>query len=414
MSVKELPIASEKIQEIASNIPTPFYLYDEQGIRENARALNKAFSWNPGFVEYFAVKATPNPHIMALLKEEGIGADCSSMAELKLAKAVGLSGTDVMFTSNNTPIEEYAYAKEMGAVLNLDDITHVEFIHQNIGLPETICFRYNPGPLRSGNAIIGTPEEAKYGLTREQLFEGFEQAKSYGAANFGLHTMVASNELNPDFFVETAQMLFTLAVELKQKGIEISFINLGGGIGIPYTPEQQAIDLGALGSRIKSVYEELLSPAGLSPKISMENGRMITGPFACLVTKAIHFKHTYKEYVGVDACMSNLMRPGMYGAYHHVSVLGKQDSKHDYTYDVVGSLCENNDKFAIDRPLPKIDLGDILVVHDTGAHGHAMGFQYNGKLRSAEYLLKEDGAVEQIRRAETLDDYFSTLDFPGL
>ncbi|MCL4127488.1 UNVERIFIED_CONTAM: hypothetical protein GTU68_063434 [Idotea baltica] len=414
MPGKKLPIAADVLSKLADELPTPFHLYDERGIRENARVLNKAFSWMPSFIEYYALKAAPNPFLLEIMKEEGVGVDCSSLAELVLAKAVGVTGDALMFTSNNTPIEEYALAKELGGVINLDDITHVDYLHENLGMPEKISFRYNPGPLRKGNAIIGTPEEAKYGLTKDQLFAAYAKAASCGAKSFGLHTMVASNELNPEFFVETAEMLFGLVIELAEKGITISSINLGGGIGIPYTPEQEAIDLVELGEKIKQSYEKMLTAKGLSVSISMENGRMMTGPYGCLVTKAVHFKNTYKDYVGVDACMVNLMRPGMYGAYHHISVLGKEDAANSHTYDVVGSLCENNDKFAINRKLPEIEKDDYLVIHDTGAHGHAMGFQYNGKLRSAEYLLKEDGSVQEIRRAETLDDYFGTLSYPGL
>ena len=321
-----------------------------------------------------------------------------------------------MFSSNNTLAKEYAKAAELGALINLDDLTHVEFVHQQVGLPETICFRYNPGPLRGGNVIIGKPEEAKYGLTREQLLEAYRQARQLGAKRYGLHTMVVSNELNASSFVETADMLFGLAVELTQRlDIRLDFVNLGGGIGIPYRPEEDPVDLERLGADIQAVYDTIIKPAGLDPlKVFTENGRMVTGPYGYLVTTAIHEKHTYKEYIGVDACMANLMRPGMYGAYHHITVVGKETAPRDHVYDVVGSLCENNDKFAIDRRLPKIDMGDIVVIHDTGAHGHAMGFQYNGKLRSAELLLREDGSVQQIRRAETLDDYFATVDFGGL
>lgn len=418
MSSKQLPIAEQTIRELAERFPTPFYLYDERGIRENARRLNSAFSWCPGFREYFAVKAAPNPYLMQVLREEGVGADCSSLAELLLAEAVGLRGDEIMFTSNNTPLEEYRKAYELEALLNLDDLTHIEFLRERVALPETLCFRYNPGPLRAGegNVIIGSPEESKYGFTREQLFEGYEAARAAGVRRFGLHTMIASNELNPQFFVETARMLFELALELAEKiDIRLEFINLGGGIGVAMRPEQTPVDLEAVGSGVQEVYKELIVPAGLDPmSVCMENGRVMTGPYGILVTKAIHHKHIYKEYVGVDACMANLMRPGMYGAYHHISVLGKQDAPHEHTYDVVGSLCENNDKFAIDRRLPEIERGDVLVIHDAGAHGHAMGFQYNGKLRSAEYLLKEDGSVQEIRRSETERDYFATLDFPGL
>ena len=413
---KQLPFSESQMREIVAKHPTPFHIYDEQAIRENARALNAAFDWCPGFREYFAVKATPNPYILKILQEEGFGGDCSSHAELLLCQALGMSGEDIMFTSNNTPVEEYKKAVELGSLVNLDDITHIDYLDKNVGIPKTVCFRYNPGPLREGNAIIGKPEEAKYGFTREQLFDGYAKLKEKGVEKFGLHTMVASNELNPDFFVETARMLFELCVQLKNDlDIRVDFVNLGGGIGIPYRPEQSPVDLVAMSKGIKAAYEELIHPADLHPlRVLMENGRMVTGPFGYLVTKAIHRKNTYKNYVGVDASMANLMRPGMYGAYHHITVLGKETATSDQCYDVVGSLCENNDKFGIDRELPTIETGDLLVIHDTGAHGHAMGFQYNGKLRSAELLLKPDGSVEEIRRAETTSDYFATLDFPGL
>ena len=414
---KTLPFNEARVRDIIRNYPTPFYLYDERAIRQNARRLNAAFAWCDGFKEYFAVKATPNPYILKIVKEEGFGADCSSLAELELSERVGIVGEEIMFTSNDTPAPEYKRAKALGAIVNLDDITHLRYLDEQAGgLPELLCFRYNPGPLREGNAIIGKPEEAKYGLTRDQLFEGYAAARKKGIRRFGLHTMVASNELNPAFFVETARMLFDLAVELAEKlDVRLEFVNVGGGIGIPYRPEQKAIDLEALGQAVKAHYDERIRPAGLHPlKVCMENGRCITGPYGFLVTRAIHEKHTYKEYVGVDACMANLMRPGMYGAYHHITVLGKENAPSDTKVDVVGSLCENNDKFAIDRMLPKVETGDILVIQDSGAHGHSMGFQYNGKLRCAELLLREDGRVQQIRRAETLDDYFATLDFSRL
>jgi diaminopimelate decarboxylase len=413
MPDKCLPFDLPKLREISSQFPTPYYLYDERAIRAGARRLLQAFSWCDGFREYFAVKATPNPHILKLLAEEGFGGDCSSLPELVLCQRVGITGEQIMFTSNNTPACEYAKAKELGAVLNLDDETHLPFLAEHVGMPELISFRYNPGPQRTGNAIIGNPAEAKYGLTSQQLLKSYRQARDLGARRFGLHTMVASNELNADFFVETARMLFELAVELADHcDIRLEFVNLGGGIGIPYRPEEQPVDLGYVSRGIHQLYDEKIVPVGLHPlRICMENGRCITGPFGYLVTRAIHEKHTYKEYVGVDACMANLMRPGIYGAYHHITVAGKENEPYDVTVDVVGSLCENNDKFAIDRPLPKIENGDFLVIHDAGAHGHSMGFQYNGKLRSAELLLQEDGTVRQIRRAETLDDYFATLDF---
>ncbi len=415
MNTKPVPFSADQLAAIAAEHPTPFHIYDEAAIRANARQLNEAFSWADGFREYFAVKATPNPHIVRLLHEEGCGADCSSLAELVLCERIGIRGEDIMFTSNNTLAAEYQKAAELGALINLDDISHIPYLEQHVGLPNVISFRYNPGPLREGNAIIGKPEEAKYGFTRDQLFEGYRMLQDRGVSRFGLHTMVASNELNPQFFVETARMVFEIACELQDKlGLQLEFVNLGGGVGIPYRPEQQPVDLVTVSQGIRAAYQELIEPAGLHPlRIMMENGRMMTGPFGYLVTRVIHHKHTYKDYVGVDACMANLMRPGMYGAYHHITVMGREDQPHDRTVDVVGSLCENNDKFAIDRPLPATEVGDLLVIHDAGAHGHSMGFQYNGKLRSAELLLRPDGSVTQIRRAETLDDYFGTVDFPS-
>jgi diaminopimelate decarboxylase len=409
----QLPFEKDQIEEIVRQFPTPLHVYDERTIRSNARALNQAFKWCEGFQEYFAVKATPNPWILRLLREEGLGADCSSFPELVLCERIGMAGEEIMFTSNNTPAYEYRKAKELGAIINLDDMTHIDFLDSEVGLPKLLSFRYNPGPLRQGNAIIGTPEEAKYGFAREQLLEGYRQLKAKGVDRYGLHTMVASNELNGDFFVETAQMLFKLALEIHdQVGIDLEFLNLGGGIGIPYRPEDRPIDLASIGQRIRELYDQMIRPTSLHPtKLLMENGRMMTGPAGFLMTRATHHKHIYKEYVGVDACMANLMRPGMYGAYHHITVLGKEHEPHDHIYDVVGSLCENNDKFAIDRALPAIDRGDILVIHGAGAHGHSMGFQYNGKLRSAEVLVRENGDIEMIRRAETVDDYFSTLSF---
>lgn len=409
----ELPFTQAKVEEILAKYPSPVYIYDEKGIRENARSLNEAFAWNADFKEYFAVKATPNPAILSSLKQEGLGMDCSSLAELLLCQKIGVTGDDIMFTSNNTLAKDYKVAVDMGAIINLDDITHIEYLDKEIGLPELVCFRYNPGPLREGNAIIGKPEEAKYGFTREQLFDGYRQLKEKGVKRFGLHTMVASNERNAEFFVETAEMLFELATALLEDvGIKLEFVNLGGGIGIPYRPEEQPVDLTRVGNGVKDKYDEMIAGTDLHPlKVLMENGRMITGPSGFLVTKAIHEKHIYKNYVGVDACMANLMRPGMYDAYHHITVLGKDDAPQDKVYDVVGSLCENNDKFAVDRTLPQIDRGDTLVIHSAGAHGHSMGFQYNGKLRSAEVLLREDGSFELIRRAETVEDYFATLDF---
>lgn len=414
---KKLPFTKKEIEKITEKYPTPFHIYDEKAIRETARKFNLAFKWVPGgYKNYFAVKALPNPHIMKILKEEGMGFDCSSLPELLLSEKVGAKGDDIMFTSNNTPYQEYIKAKELGARINLDDITHIEYLEKHAGIPEFICMRYNPGPAKEGNNIIGKPEEAKYGFTKEQIIEGYKILKQKGAKKFGLHTMVASNEINPEYFADTARLLFSLVGEIKEKaGVDIEFINLGGGIGIPYRPEQKEVDIHLVSGLIREAYEELIEKKGLFPaRIVTESGRAITGPHGYLVTRAIHEKHIYKEYIGVDACMANLMRPGMYGAYHHITVLGKEKQACNKKYDVVGSLCENNDKFAIDRLLPEIEIGDILVIHDTGAHGHAMGFNYNGKLRSAELLLKEDGSVKLIRRAETVDDYFATLDFSEL
>jgi diaminopimelate decarboxylase len=413
---KLLPYTKAEIERIIEKYPTPFHLYNEQAIRENARKLLAAFAWAPGYKEYFAVKATPNPHILKILKEEGLGADCSSLAELVLAEKVGITGENIMFTSNDTPAHEFLKAKELGAIINLDDISHIEYLEQHAGLPELISFRYNPGPLRGGNAIIGLPQEAKYGFTRKQLIEGYGMVREMGVKRFGLHTMVVSNELDPYSYIATAEMLFDLVLEIYQTtGIRIEFVNFGGGIGIPYRPEEKRVDLNLLSREIKRAYEEKIIRQGLDPvRITMELGRMITGPFGCLVSKVLHKKEIYKSYIGLDACMANLMRPALYGAYHHITVLGKEDWPLDHMYDVTGSLCENNDKFAIDRNLPEIEPGDIMVIHDAGAHGHAMGFNYNGKLRSAELLLRPNGEVKLIRRAETLGDYFSTLDFSSL
>ncbi|NLT95235.1 MAG: diaminopimelate decarboxylase [Clostridia bacterium] len=416
MVQKKLPFTKEQLEAIVSEYGTPFHIYDEKGIRENARKLVAAFSWAPGFKEYFAVKAAPNPYLLKILKEEGFGADCSSLPELILAEKVGLTGHEIMFTSNNTPADEYVKAKELGAIINLDDITHIDFLEKHAGIPEFISFRYNPGPLRGGNAIIGRPEEAKYGLTREQIFNAYRIMRDKGVKGFGIHTMVISNELDPNYFIETAKMMFELILELHQKlGINFELVNFGGGIGIPYRPEQEPVDYQIIGQGVKKLYEEIIEANGLPPlKLALECGRVITGPYGYLVTRAIHRKNIYKNYIGVDACMADLMRPGMYGAYHHITVVGKENAPHDRIYDVVGSLCENCDKFAVDRNLPEIEMGDLLVIHDTGAHGHAMGFNYNGKLRSAELLLREDGSVELIRRRETIDDYFATLDFSRL
>jgi diaminopimelate decarboxylase len=411
MTPKTLPFNKARIEAVIKQYPTPFHIYDEQAIRENASRLNAAFAWAPGFKEYFAVKATPNPTIMQVLKEENFGADCSSLTELMLAERVGLSGNEIMFTSNDTPDEEFQKARQLGAIINLDDISHISFLEAHAGLPDLLCFRYNPGPLKQGNAIIGSPEEAKYGLTKPQLFEAYQILKEKGIKRFGLHTMVASNELDPNYFVETARLLFELVVELSREvGIGFEFVNLGGGIGIPYRPEQNPVDPDVVSRGIHDLYDQLIVGSGLAPlKICMENGRMVTGPYGYLVARALHRKEIYKNYIGLDACMVNLMRPALYGSYHHITVMGKEDWPADMVYDVTGSLCENNDKFAIDRQLPRIDRGDIVVIHDAGAHGHAMGFNYNGKLRSAELLLKPDGSVQLIRRAETAADYFATL-----
>lgn len=409
---KALPFTIEQLREIQQKHPTPFHIYDEKSMRAYTQRLLAAFSWNPGFKEYFAVKATPNPSILSVLKSEGLGADCSSLAELHMAERVGILGEDIMFTSNATPAEDYQKAKALGAIINLDDLTHLDYLAEHAGLPDLISFRYNPGAARSGNAIIGSPEEAKFGCTEAQIMEGFKRASTLGVQRFGLHTMVASNELNGQYIVDTANMLFDLAAKIKAElNINLEFVNLGGGIGIPYRPEETEMDIEKMALDIKTAYETKIVPLGLDPlKIYMECGRAITGPYGYLVTEVIHTKQIYKNYVGVDATMADLMRPGMYDAYHHVSVPGKAAEPHDHIYDVTGSLCENNDKFAIDRALPALTRGDLLVIHDTGAHGHAMGFNYNGKLRSAELLLRSDGSVKQIRRAETLSDLFATLE----
>ncbi|WP_089609252.1 diaminopimelate decarboxylase [Dehalobacterium formicoaceticum] len=417
MMGKNLPFTKEQLEKIIEEFGTPFHLYVEEEIRENARRLKQAFSWAPRFKEHFAVKATPNPHLLKILKEEGFGADCSSLAELILAERAGMEKEDIVLTSNDTPPEEFQKAIELGAIINLDDLSHIEYLERHAGFPELISFRYNPGNLREGgNDIIGKPEDAKYGLTREQIFQAFEIMKNKGADRFGIHTMVISNELDPNYFIGTAHMMFDLALEIYQKlGIKVEYINLGGGIGIPYRSEENAVDLSYVGEGIRRAYEEKIVPNGLDPlTLAMESGRMIMGPYGFLVAKVRHKKDIYKKYVGLDACMADLMRPGIYGAYHHITVMGKENWPLDHIYDVAGSLCENNDKFAVDRALPEIEIGDIIVIHDTGAHGHAMGFNYNGKLRSAELLLKPDGKVELIRRGETLEDYFATLDFSNL
>lgn len=410
-------VSKEKMEEIVKTYPTPFHIYDERGIRENVKALKEAFSWNKGFKEYFAIKATPNPFLIQILREYGCGCDCSSLTELMLSKAMGVAGEDIMFSSNDTPAEEFIYAHELGATINLDDFTHIEFLEKTIGtLPETISCRYNPGGyFKISNNIMDNPGDAKYGFTTEQLFEGFRILKEKGVKNFGMHAFLASNTVTNEYYPMLAEELFQIAVRLKKEvGVKLSFINLSGGIGIPYSPEQEANDIYAIGEGVKKAYERILVPEEMGDvAIYTELGRYMMGPFGQLVTKAIHEKHTHKEYIGVDACAVNLMRPAMYGAYHHITVLGKENAPCDCKYDVVGSLCENNDKFAIDRMLPKIEKGDFLVIHDTGAHGFAMGYNYNGKLKSAELLLKEDGRVELIRRAETPKDYFATFDcFP--
>ncbi len=416
MSEKKCPLNCEQLEELTQKFQTPFHLYDEAAIRANARALKAAFAWNPGFKEYFAVKAAPNPYLMKILKAEGFGADCSSLPELLLAEQIGLSGEEIIFSANDMPATEFVKAAELGAIINLDDISHIETLEQCAEMPEAISIRYNPGPLKSGNAIIGHPEEAKYGFTREQLFEGYRILRDKGVKRFGLHTMVASNELDAKYFIETAQILFDLVVELSAElGIKVEFVNIGGGIGIPYKPEEEAVDLAFVGEGIRKLYEEKIEKAGLAPlDLNMECGRIITGPYGWLVSRVLHKKNTYKQFVGLDSCMTNLMRPALYGAYHHITVPGKEALPHDVVCDVTGSLCENNDKFAIDRALPEMEIGDLVVIHDAGAHGHAMGFNYNGKLRSAELLLRENGEVISIRRAETTDDYFATLDLDGL
>ena len=411
---KEPFVTLEQIQEITKTYPTPFHLYDEKGIRENAKALKEAFSWNKGYKEYFAVKATPNPFLINILREYGCGCDCSSMTELMLSHEIGVKGDDIMFSSNDTPAEEFAYAAKIGAIINLDDYTHIDFLEQTLGyIPETISCRFNPGGIfQISNDIMDNPGDAKYGMTEEQLFDAYRVLQQKGAKHFGIHAFLASNTVTNDYYPMLAKVLFELAVRLKKEtGADIRFINLSGGVGIPYRPDQEPNDIRAIGEGVRKVYEEVMVPAGMGDvAIYTELGRFMMGPYGCLVTKAIHEKHTYKEYIGVDACAVNLMRPAMYGAYHHITVLGKENESCDHVYDVTGSLCENNDKFAIDRPLPKIDMGDYLVIHDTGAHGFAMGYNYNGKLKSAEILLKEDGSAQLIRRAETPKDYFATFD----
>ena len=405
----------EKAQEIIQTVPTPFHIYDEAGIRRNARALKEAFSWNKGFREYFAVKATPNPYILKLLHEEGCGCDCSSYTELLLAEAIGLKGEDIMFSSNVTPAMDMQKAYDLGAYINLDDATHVEFLHKTVGtVPETVCLRYNPGGSFSlGNTIMDMPRDAKYGMTEDQMAGAINRLMALGTKHFGIHAFLASNTTTNEYYPELASQLFRLAVRLRNAtGCHISFVNLSGGVGIDYRPEQPASNIAVIGEGVKARYEQILKPQGMDDiAIYTELGRFMLAPYGHLVSTVLHQKHIYREYIGLDACAADLMRPAMYGAYHHITVLGKEDAILDHVYDVTGGLCENNDKFAIERSLPAIDIGDILVIHDTGAHGHAMGYNYNGKLRSAEVLLKEDGSFKLIRRAETPADYFATLDF---
>ncbi|MBP3567717.1 MAG: diaminopimelate decarboxylase [Lachnospiraceae bacterium] len=412
--MKKSFLTKEQIAEVTKKYPTPFHIYDEKGIRENARNMAKAFSWNKGFKEYFAVKATPNPYIMQVLKEEGCGFDCSSMTELMMSEAVGSTGSEIMFSSNATPPQEFVKARELNAIINLDDFTHIAFLEKVAGLPKRICCRYNPGGVYEvSNGIMDNPGDAKYGMTKEQMIEGYKILKSKGVEEFGIHSFLCSNTVTNDYYPMLARTLFELAVELKDKtGANITFINLSGGVGIPYRPEQQANDIFAIGEGVRKAFEEILVPAGMGDvAIFTELGRFMLAPYGQLVATAVHEKHIYKEYIGLDACAVNLMRPAMYGAYHHITIPGKENLPCDHKYDVTGSLCENNDKFAIDRMLPKIDIGDFVVIHDTGAHGFSMGYNYNGKLRSAELLLKENGEVQMIRRAETPADYFATFDF---
>lgn len=416
--MKKIPFVSKKsVEEIVKTYPTPFHIYDEKGIRENAKALKEAFSWNKGYKEYFAVKATPNPFLIKILKEYGCGCDCSSYSELMLSEAIGVVGEDIMFSSNDTPREDFEYAAKLGATINLDDFTHIAFLEEVLGkLPETLSIRFNPGGVfKISNGIMDNPGDAKYGFTKEQMFEGYKILKEKGVKRLGMHAFLASNTVTNDYYPTLARQLFEVVVEIKETlGISIDFINLSGGIGVAYRPDQEPNDIRVIGAKVKEVYDEILVPAGLSEvAIFTELGRFMMASYGMLVTKAIHEKHTHKEYIGVDACAVNLMRPAMYGAYHHITVLGKEDAEANCKYDVTGSLCENNDKFAIDRMLPKIEKGDYLAIHDTGAHGFAMGYNYNGKLKSAELLLKEDGSVQMIRRAETPQDYFATFDcFP--
>lgn len=407
-------VTKEQLEKIMKEYPTPFHLYDEMGLRKNIVALKEAFSWNAGFKEYYAVKANPNPFLLQILREYGCGCDCSSYTELMLSEAIGAVGEEIMFSSNTTPAEEYEYAHQLGAIINLDDITHIDFLEKTIGcVPEMISCRLNPGGLfKISNDIMDNPGDAKYGMTTEQLFEAFKILKGKGVKEFGIHAFLASNTVTNEYYPMLARTLFEVAVKLKKEtGVHIKFINLSGGIGIPYRPDQEGNDIRVIGQKVREVYEEVLGRAGMGDvAIYTELGRFITGPYGALVTTAIHEKHTHKDYVGCDACAVNLMRPAMYGAYHHITVVGKEKNPCNHKYDITGSLCENNDKFAVDRMLPEIAIGDLFVIHDTGAHGFSMGYSYNGKLKSAELLLKEDGSVELIRRAETPADYFATFD----
>ena len=414
--MRNLPFTKDALEAIVGNYPTPFHIYDEAGIRANVKRLQEAFAWNEGFREYFAVKALPNPVIMKLLFDSGCGMDCSSLTELMLSRAIGVTGHDVMFSSNDTPANEFELASEMNVLINLDDITHIDFLAANGGIPKTVCLRFNPGgEFLLGNTIMGNPGEAKYGMTREQLSEAVKKLQSLGAVEFGLHAFLVSNTTDDDYYPALAKKLFKTAVELNEEtGANFTFVNLSGGIGIPYRPYEKETDIRYIGEEVKLQYDRIVEPSKIKLRIFTELGRYITGPFGYLVTRAIHKKETHKKYIGVDVCACNLMRPAMYGAYHHITVMGKESAPLTNVYDVVGSLCENNDKFAIDRPLPKTEPGDLLVIHDTGAHGFSMGYNYNGKLRSAEVLLKPDGSAELIRRAETPQDYFSTLDILGL
>lgn len=417
MSEKIPFVTKEQLEDIASRYATPFYLYDEKGIRETARRVNKAFSWNKGFKEYFAVKATPTPGILKILHEEGCGADCSSYTELLMADAVGFKGDEIMFSSNDTPAEDFQLARKLNATINLDDITHIDFLERVADIPDTVCCRYNPGGhFAIANNIMDNPGDAKYGMTREQLTEAYKRLMAKGVKHFGLHAFLASNTVTNDYYPELARILFKVAVELKEEtGASIEFINLSGGVGIAYRPGQQQNDIMEIGEGVRRAYEEVLVPAGMGNiRLYTEMGRYMLAPYGALVSRVIHQKHIYKEYIGLDACAANLMRPAIYGAYHHITVMGKENAPCDHKYDVTGGLCENNDKFAIDRMLPEINIGDLVFIHDAGAHGFAMGYNYNGKLRSAELLLKEDGSVEMIRRAETPADYFATFDFTGL